>query len=128
MATTPAFTSTPRVGSAQVSAANTNRDGTGTIVDVLTGVAAGTKVFEIVVQATVTTTAGMVRLYYYDGTNTRLFDEVAVSAITVGASTVAFRTARTYTNLVLASNTHKIQASTHNAEAINVQAFAGDLT
>jgi hypothetical protein len=52
-------------------------------VDVLTGVAAGTKVFEVRVQATVTTTAGMVRLYYYDGTNTRLFDEIPVSAITV---------------------------------------------
>ena len=128
MATTPAFTSTPRVGSAQVSAANTNRDGTGTIVDVLTGVAAGTKVFEVVVQATVTTTAGMVRLYYYDGTNTRLLDEVPVTATTVSASAPAFRASRTYTNLVLAGSTHKLQASTHNAEAINVVALAGDLT
>jgi hypothetical protein len=71
VATSPTFTGTPRVGSSQVSAANTGRDGTGTIVDLLTGVAAGTKVFEVRVQATVTTTAGMVRLYYYDGTNTR---------------------------------------------------------
>lgn len=128
MASNPQYPAYVSGGEVAFSTANTNRDGTGTIVDVLTGVAAGTKVFEIVVQATVTTTAGMVRLYYYDGTNTRLFDEVPVAAITVSASTVAFRTSRTYANLVLASNTHKIQASTHNAEAINVQAFAGDLT
>jgi hypothetical protein len=128
MATTPAFTSTPRVGSAQVSAANTNRDGTGTIVDVLTGVAAGTRIFEVDVQATVTTTAGMVRLYYYDGTNTRLIDEIAVAAVTPSASLPAFRAVRRYENLILAGSTHKLQASTHNAEAINVVAFGGDLT
>ena len=128
MALNPAFASTPRVGSAQVSTANTNRDGTGTVVDVLTGVAAGTRVFEVVVQATVTTTAGMVRLYYYDGTNTRLLDEITVTAVTVGASTPAFRASRAYANLVLAGSTHKLQASTHNAEAINVIALAADLT
>lgn len=128
MSTSPAFASTPRVGSAQVSTANTNRDGSGTIVDVLTGVAAGTKITEVVVQATVTTTAGCVRLYYYDGTNTRLLDEVVVTAITVGASTAGFRATRAYPNLVLAGNTHKLQASTHNAEAINVIAHGADLT
>lgn len=128
MAAAPAFGSTPRVGNVQVTAANTARDGTGTVVDVLTGVAAGTKVFEVVVQATVTTTAGMVRLFYFDGTNTRLFDEIPIPAITGSASVAEFRNVRTYANLVLAANTHKLQASTHNAEAINVIAFGADLT
>jgi hypothetical protein len=128
VATSPTFTGTPRVGSAQVSAANTNRDGTGTVVDVLTGVAAGTKVFEVRVHATVTTTAGMVRLYYYDGTNTRLFDEIPVTAVTGSASLAEFDAVRPYSNLILAGATHKLQASTHNAEAINVFAFGGDLT
>jgi hypothetical protein len=102
VATSPTFTGTPRVGNAQVSAANTGRDGTGTVVDVLTGVAAGTKVFEVRVQATVTTTAGMVRLYYYDGTNTRLFDEIPVTATTGSASVAEFQAVRTYSNLILA--------------------------
>jgi hypothetical protein len=128
MATTPKFTSTVRYGGVVVSAANTNRDGTGTIVDVMTGVAAGTKIFEVIVQATVTTTAGMIRLYYYDGTNTRLIDEITVSATTVSASVPAARTVRTYDNLVLAGATHKLQASTHNAEAHHVTAYGGDLT
>jgi hypothetical protein len=32
---------------------------------------------------------------------------------------------KTYSNLILAGATHKLQASTHNAEAINVIASAG---
>jgi hypothetical protein len=128
MAATPKFTSTPRYAAAVVSAANTNRDGTGTIVDVITGVAAGTKIFEVVVQATVTTTAGMVRLYVYDGTNSRLFDEVPISAVTVSASVAGERYAMSYDNLVLPSASHKLQASTHNAESFNVIALGGDLT
>lgn len=128
MASTPSFTSTARVGRAAVTAANTNRDGTGTVVDVLTGVAAGTRVFEVVIQATVTTTAGMIRLYLYDGTNTYLIDEITVAAATVSASVPGTRTVRTYQNLILPSASWKLQASTHNAEAHNVVAFGGDLT
>ena len=128
MSTTPAFASAPRVGSAQVTVANAGRDGTGTLVDVLVGVAAGTKVTEVVVQAIVTTTAGMVRLYYFDGTNSRLLDEVPITANTVSGSVAAVRVSRTYANLILAGATHKLQASTTNAEAANVIAFGGDLT
>lgn len=128
MASTPSFVSTPRIGMAQVSAANTNRDGTGTIVDVLTGVAAGTRVLEVTVTGTGTTTAGMVRFYLYDGTNTRLLSEVQVSAITVAASTKAFTQSVTFDNLILPSASWKLQASTHNAETFNVFALAGDLT
>lgn len=130
MAANPAYATTPRLGVGQISAANTNRDGTGTIVSVLTGVAAGTKVFEVVAQATVTTTAGMVRLYVSldAGSTWRLFDEIAIPAVTVGANTPAVRAARLYTNLVLRDASCQLGASTHNGEAFNVIAQAGDLT
>jgi hypothetical protein len=127
MATQPAFATVPRIGLAQVSAANTNRDGTGTIVTVITGVAAGTRISEVVVEATVTTTAGMVRLYLFDGTNTRLFDEVAIAAATPSASVRATRVSTVYTNLILPSASWQLRASTHNAEAINVIALGADL-
>lgn len=127
MATQPAFATVPRIGSAQVSAANTNRDGTGTIVTVITGVAAGTRIAEVVVEATVTTTAGMVRLYLYDGTNTRLFDEVAIAAATPSSSVKTTRVSTVYTNLILPSSSWQLRASTHNAEAINVIALGADL-
>jgi hypothetical protein len=128
VATSPTFTGTPRSGVAAVSAANTGRDGTGTIVDLLTGVAAGTKILEVRVQATVTTTAGMVRIFYYNGTTSFLIDEIPVTAITGSASVAEFEAVRTYSNLILAAATHKIQASTHNAENFTVLVSGGDLT
>ena len=127
MSTTPQFATTPRIAIGQLSVANTNRDGTGTLQSIITGVSTGTKVQEVVVQAATNTTAGMVRLYLNDGTNNRLFDEVVVSAITVGASTAGFRVAKTYDNLILPSASWILRASTHNAETFNVTALGADL-
>jgi hypothetical protein len=130
MATTPNFTSTSRLATAAVSTANTNRDGTGTIVSVITGVAAGTKVFEVDVQMIVTSTAGMVRLFLSSDTGStwKLFDEVAIAAATVSASVKGTRVATQYTNLILPSASWILGASTHNAEASVVTALGGDLT
>jgi hypothetical protein len=127
MATAPVFSVIPRVGLGQVSTANTNRDGTGTIATILTGGSSGTKITEIVVEATGTTTAGMVRIYLNDGTNTRLFDEFLVIAVTAGASTVVYRGSRVYENLTLPNNSWSIRASTHNAETFNVFVLGADL-
>jgi hypothetical protein len=127
MATQPAFATTPRIGVGQATAANTNRDGTGTIVTILTGVAAGTRINEIVVEATGTTTAGMVRLYLHDGTNARLFDEFPVPAQTASNFAQTYRAAKTYDNLVLPSASWSIRASTHIAETFNVFVFGADL-
>jgi hypothetical protein len=128
MADSPAFASTPRCETAAVSAANTNRDGTGTIVAIATGAATGTKIEEVDVKATVTTTAGMVRLYLSldAGTTWRLYDEIPVTAITASASVATFRQANTYTNLILRDASAKLGASTHNAEALTVVATGGD--
>jgi hypothetical protein len=129
--TAPIFTLTPVIASAQVSAANTNRDGTGTVVTVVAGSTNGRRIDRIKIKATVTTTAGMVRLYIDDGTNVRLWTEVPVSAITVSASQPGFETNLGPTDpyaplLVLPSSSYILKASTHNAEAINVQVFGGD--
>ena len=130
MASTPSFTSTPRVGVANVAAANTNRDGTGTITALISGAAAGTKITSITAQAAVTTTAGMVRIFITtDGASTwRLFDELAIAAATVSASVKGTRISTTYTDLVLADASHRLGCTTHNAESINVVALGGDLT
>lgn len=127
MASAPAFAATPRYARGQVTAANANRDGTGTIVDIITGAASGTKIFEVVIQAQVTTTAGAIRLYIHDGTNYRLFDEIAIPANTVSASNPAVRIPRKYANLTLPSASFKLAASTEKAEAMNIHAFGGDL-
>jgi len=127
MASSPVFAVTPEIGMGQVSVANTNRDGTtGTYVNLVTAAASGTRIAEIVTQATVTTTAGMVRLFLTDGSTTRMFDEIAISAATVSASVKGNRVSTLYTNLVLPSG-WSMKASTHNAEAINVFALGADL-
>jgi hypothetical protein len=127
MAASPVFAVTPRIGAVQLSVANTNRDGTtGTYGTLISAGNSGTRIAEIAVQATGTTTAGMVRLFTNDGTNNRMFDEISVAAASPTASVKATRISTTYTNLTLPSG-WSIKASTHNGEVINVFALGADL-
>ena len=82
MAASPAFISAPRIGRCSLSTANTATDGTGTITDLIVGVAAGTRVLSINVQGTATTVAALVNIFLYDGTNYDLFDQFTISATT----------------------------------------------
>lgn len=127
MATAPVFAVTPRIGIGALSAANTALDGTGTIVDVITGGTNGTKISEVVIQATGNTTAGAVRLFLYDGTNTRLVDDITVAAATVSATVRATRSSNLYQNLTLPNSNWKLRAATYNANTINVIAYGADL-
>jgi hypothetical protein len=130
MATTPTYASNPRsIDRATVATANTNRDGTGTIVSIATGSAAGLKVSSVVTQPTVTTTAGMIRLFIStdSGTTWFLYDEIPVSAVTVSGSVPAARNVKNYTDLVLFGTTNRLGASTNNAESHQVFCFGSDL-
>lgn len=130
MATAPSFASNPRsIDRVAVTAANTNRDGTGTIASVATGSAAGFRISEVVCQPIVTTTAGMIRLYTStdSGSTWKLFDEIPVAAVTVSASVPGARSSVLYANLVLFGTTNRLGASTHNAEAQEVFALGADL-
>lgn len=126
MAVAPVFFTTPFLIAGQVSTANTARDGTGTLVDLKTGAAGGSRVDEVRVKASVTTTAGMIRLFINDGSNTRLFDEVPVAAATVSGTVEANETIVIYDNFILPEN-HVLRAATHNAEAINVFVHGADV-
>lgn len=119
MSTSSNYAATPRTAVAQATAANTNRDGTGTIATVFTAGASGSRIDDIAITATGTTTAGMVRLYLHDGTNARLWREVAVSAITPSATVSPFSS--TLGNLALVLQTGwSLRASTEKAETFNV--------
>jgi hypothetical protein len=129
MATAPNFASTPKTGIAQVSAANTARDGTGTIVSVFSAGASGSIVYKIKIVAVGTSTSNVIRLFLNDGTNTRLFEEVMVPAITPSATNHVFAYEITFpTNapLFLPTN-YSLRASTNNAETYNIFAFGADL-
>jgi hypothetical protein len=130
--TNPIFGLTPNLGAlatARISTANTNRDGTGTLGTVLTGGTNGSRVDRIVITATATTTAGMVRLFISDGTNIRLWKEIAVSAITPSGTVAAFTSTISSPDsnplLVLPVN-YVLKAGTNNAESFDVIAHGAD--
>ena len=124
------FATTLKVGMVQISTANTGRDGSGTIGTVVTGGSSGSVIKKIRICATVTTTAGVVRLFIDDGTNVRLMQEIIVPAITPSTTIEAFSRTITYGPddvLHLTDNNWLLKASTNNAEAFNVFAFYADL-
>lgn len=105
-------------GTVVISTANSNLDGTGTLGTVLTASANGTLVKSITVKSTVSTTEGIVRLFIYDGTNTRLLQEIPVPAITKAATTRAFE--YTWNCDLKVKSGYIIKASTQNAESFVV--------
>ena len=129
MATTPNFAATVRGVFGQVSAANTNRDGTGTIATILTAGASGSRIDRVRIQATGTTTAGVVRLYIHDGTNARLLSEHIVPAITPSTTVEAFSVDLDLVALgrvILLPNLFSLRASTQIAETFNIFVYGGD--
>ena len=125
----PIFPLIPVCNVATITAANTLRTGGGTIVDLVTGDADGTRIDQIIVQALVTTTAGMVRFFVHDGSAYHLCYEQLVPATTASGSAVAFR-AEILRNdgrgwMILPSG-HKIGVATDKAEEFRVIALGGD--
>ena len=130
MATTPIFTSTSRYEFASLSAANTAINGTGTITALISGDAAGTKIFEIDVQCSATSAAALVNIFITkdSGTTWVLFDQITVTAATSSTTVKASRSATLYNNLILPNAATRLGCTTTIAQATNVNVFAGDLT
>ena len=133
MATSAQYTTTPIVEYAQVSTANTARDGTGTTVLIASGPAVaqgsgvGKRIAKVFIKSTVTTTAGMVRFFISldGGTTKRLITEVPVYANSVGANSTSFEaTVSALEGLVLqgqvSSANCNLYASTEKAETFNI--------
>jgi hypothetical protein len=129
---TPAFAVVPKLGVAAVSTANTNRDGTGTIVDILTGVAAGTKITSITAQATGDPADSTLTIFIHNGTSYFLYDEIDLGNPAAASTTVSgARFSRSYSDLVLPSASYTLAAAITVAltsGVINVFAAAADLT
>lgn len=124
----PIFTITPRSAQVAIATANANRDGTGTIGTVLTAGSYGTRIHRITMKATVTTTAGTIRLFIHDGSAYFLWREFVVPAITVSATVPAFEFTLELLGeraLVLPTG-YSLRASTEKAENFNLHAEGGD--
>lgn len=126
MATAPIFTATPRCAVGQIGTANTNRDGTGTVGTICSAGTNGSRIDYIEVQATGTTTAGVVRLFIHDNTNFRLLTEIMISAITPSTTVAAAHYTYTPAFPIILPANYSIRASTHNAETFNIFCWGGD--
>lgn len=127
MSTSSQYVGTPKNGVAQLSAANTARDGTGTLVTVYTAGASGARIDRLAIQATSTTTSGMVRLFINNGTTSVLIREIPVLAITPAASTPAWGMDYVFDGGLILQATWTLKATTNNAEAFNlIPTVAGD--
>jgi hypothetical protein len=131
MATQANYVSTPRCGLSQVSTANTNRDGTGTIVSVLAAGSNGSRIDSLSIKAVAATTAGMIRLFVTDGAVTRLVTEVPVIAQTPGAATPSWEVQLNTNTMsqvlpIILPTGFSLAAATNNAEVFNVVVYGGD--
>jgi hypothetical protein len=135
MATTAQYAAQPNLEISQVTTANTARDGTGTIVTVATGPATaaaagvGERITRVVVQATGTTTAGVIRFFISldNGTTNRLICEKLVSAVTPSTTVSAFRIeVNELVGMVLpGGGAALLRASTNNTETFNILVESG---
>jgi hypothetical protein len=125
MATSPNFAATPKVGAVGISSAETSRTAPTNVGTVFTAGASGSRIDEINVVATGTTTANVVRLFLFDGTTYFLLQEVLIAALTPSVTAPIVTYTSTYSNLML-PNTWSLRATTNNAEAYRVIAFGGD--
>lgn len=125
MSSTSQYVSGPKSPLARLTAANANRDGTGTIVDLYTPGASGGRIDDIAIKAEGVTTAGMIRFYHHDGANYRLLREVNVGAVVAPSATVqTFEALLAELGWCIQSG-HKIAASTHNAEVFILNVTRG---
>jgi len=125
---------TPFTKVLQLTTANTNRDGTGTIVDVHTGNASGrTRLDRLRVQATGPTTVGFIHAYIKkSGGSYRFVREWAVKAVT--AQNITDGTLRWYLDLDCTINAEAfylqsgdiLALATEKGETFNVVAMGGD--
>jgi hypothetical protein len=115
--TSPIFALTPRAVTATIAIAVTNRDGTGSITDVLTAGSNGTRIDFVTftsAQATPAASAARVqRVYITDtsGANSRLISEIVLPAVTASATAIGATATITYTNGLILASGQKLQVS-----------------
>ena len=128
MASTPAFVATPKSPFIIISTGVTTRTISGVtgLSSLYAGGSSGSRVDQIVIRATGTTTAGCIRLFMYSGSgNATLIDEIAVPSFVPAATESAYNINRTYSNLVV-PNGYTLYVCTHNSESFAVHAIGGD--
>lgn len=114
---------TANTGMALVSTANSNLDGTGTTVTLLTGASNGTLLKNLTIKSIDETTEGMIRLFMYNGANYYLLDEIRIPPTKKSGTWPAFEISFELNFSIEAG--YSIKASTEKAEsfALTVEAL-----
>ena len=99
MATSAQYASTPKIGSATLTTADTSLTTPTTVGTVFTAGASGSRIDYIDVQGVATTVASLVNVFIHDGTDYILYTQIPVQAITSSTTASAFQTS-------ISSNTH----------------------
>lgn len=134
MSASPAYWSNRRMGRAVLSAAQTDKTGatTANIVDILTGVAAGTEITSVKVKADGDPADCTVVLFLHNGTDYRPYEEFDIGNPSAGSVSVAgYEELRYYTDLFLPNASWKLAAAITAAPTagnVVVWAAGGDLT
>lgn len=127
MAVNPAFASTPRIGAVSIATADSSYTAPTNVGTLITGVAAGTRIAEIVVKMAATSAAAIVRVFLFDGTNYFHFDEITVAAATGSSTVQQTRVSTVYSNLVLPSASWSVRVTTSVSQTTHVIALGADL-
>jgi hypothetical protein len=129
MASAPQFTITPGVSYGDLITANTNRDGTGTIVPVFSGSNfSGSRIEQIQIQATGSAGPGMIRFYYQSGSGgeIRLWREVPVGIVTASSTGSCFNAYVTFNPPMVMPTGSILYAAPQVGEAYTVFVYFGN--
>jgi hypothetical protein len=117
---------TIRYEQTQLTTANTAVDGTGTIADLVTGGANGSRVDRVYIKAPADTTEGMIRFFVWTGAAWRLIHEEPVTAVD-GDALTPFYNATVVLPQVYVGTSQKIGVTTQISETFNILAQITDL-
>lgn len=132
MATSAQYAATPRVGSANLTTADTSLTAPTTVGTILTAGSSGTRIDYIDIQAVATTTASIINLFIFDGTNYILWTQVPVIAVTSSTTAPAFQatlSSNVNANLMplILPTGHSLRATTSVSQTgVRVTALGGD--
>jgi hypothetical protein len=129
--TNPIFALTPEAALVTVTATTTDRTGATTtnLVNLLTASTSGTKITQIGAKVAGNNVATLVLIFITDtsGLNPKLFDEIALPAVTASNQATSQRQVNVYSDLQLkAGQIIKVGATVISGGNINIFAIKGD--
>jgi len=129
--TSPIFALTPETAIVTVTAATTDRTGatTANLSDLLTAATDGTKITQIGAKVAGDNTACLVLIFITDtaGANPKLYDEIAMEAVTASTTVTSQRQVTAYSDLQLKAG-QKVQVgiTVAQTDGVNIFAIKGD--